>query len=346
MWRDRSVLEAAANLRAGEERAVLATLVAVEGPSVRRPGARLLILSDGRLAGFLSAGCVEHDLAARVDRVLSEDRPETVRYDAATAADPVLGLGLGCGGGMRVLLEPWPPRDGPDPFAVFETVARRRRPAAMATAVAPERLAGARAVVTADGAPEVAAPPELAATLEELARWGLEGSCGLLAAGSVEVFVERTEPPVRLVLQGATPPALALERLAGLLGWETVPVPMEGGDPGHLPAGVVPDRWTVAALLGHDTAAEARLGAMLLTADLPYVGVMGSRSRRRRLAAALRENGVPEPAVARLRMPIGLDLGAESAPEIALAAAGEILAVLRGREGFAPSAAPGPGRDG
>ncbi|NOZ93340.1 MAG: hypothetical protein GXP47_01200 [Acidobacteria bacterium] len=347
------LFEAAAAMRRQGERAVLAALVAVEGSSVRRPGARLLILPDGRLAGFLSAGCVEADLAARVERVLSTGHAETVRYDAAGLDDPVLGLGLGCGGTMTVLLEPWPPEERPDPLAVAETVARTRRPAGLATVIAPSETLGARAVMTPAGGPEVSAPPRLSGLLEELSRQAIRGAHGIHRIGGTDVFLERIDPPLRLLIHGDTPPALALGRLAEVLGWATVFVEPPGGSspaaaparPGILPAGFEPDPWTVAALLAHDTAAETRLVPALLSGGMPYVGVMGSRGRRERLVAALQDGGIPAGALERLRMPIGLDLGAESAAEIALAAAAEILSVLRSREGGRLSRTTGPIHD-
>lgn len=345
------LMETARALRRQGGRAVLATLVATDGPSVRRPGARLLILPDGRAAGFLSAGCVERDLAERLEGVLTTGRPAIVRYEAGSLADPVLGLGLGCGGGMTVMLEPWPSGEGSGPLALAELVARMRRPAALATLVVPAEHAGARAAILPDGRTESAGPPGFSPVLKAMARDALRGACGLREAGGLEIFAETMDPPLRLLLHGKTGPAPALARIAGVLGWQTV----ELSDPGasRTAAGsnplrdqdgraVDPDRWTVAALLAHDTAAEVSLVAELLGGGVPYVGVMGSRRRREQLIAALREAGLPEIATERLHMPIGLDTGAEGAAEIALAAAAEILAVLRGRTGGRLSATPGP----
>ncbi len=345
---DRRLLAAAHELRGKGERAVLATLVAVEGSSVRRPGAHLLLRADGSAEGFLSAGCVERDLQVRVERVLGAGRPEVVRYRPEDVADPILGLGLGCGGGMTVLLEPWPPASGPDPVELAGEVHRTRRPAALATVVSPAEAMDSRAGITRSGTVEAAGRAALTPLLEDLARTGLEGTAGLRRTGELEVFVERFEPPFRVLVQGLTPPALSLARLADALGWEVVllatgpgpanprlpegTVVLEAG-PGPLPAGFEPDPWTAAVLLAHDTGAEARVLPALLAGETAYIGVMGSRRRRRELLGALQAAGVPEELAARIHMPVGLDIGTESAPEIALAAAAEILAVRRGRGG-------------
>ncbi len=341
------LLAAARGLRDRGEPAVLATLVAVEGSSVRRPGARLLLLPGGRLAGFLSAGCVEQDLAERVDRVLSSNRPELVRYSAAETTDPVLGLGLGCGGGMEVLLEPWPPSAGLDPLELLETVRQRRQPAALATVVGPPEKLGARAAIGMGEAATNGQTEELGTMLDQALHGVLQKvDRSIVREGGLEILVERLLPPLRVLIQGVTPPARALAALAGELGWDAVVldpgssrewvpdgVTVVQASGGCLPDGLKLDPWTVAVLLAHDTDAEARLAPVLLTAGVPYVGVMGSRGRRDELIRRLRESGVPEESLDRVSMPVGLDIGAERAGEIALAAAAEILAVLRGRSG-------------
>ncbi len=341
------LLDAARGLRARGEPAVLATLVAVEGSSVRRPGARLLLLPGGRLAGFLSAGCVERDLAERVDHVLLSTRPELVRYGAAETADPVLGLGLGCGGGMEVLLEPWPPLAGPDPLELLESVRQLRQAAAMATVVGPEEKLGARVAVGSGEAAPSDASDELGLILDEALRGVLrQADRSVVREGGLRILVERLWPPLRVFIQGVTPPARAMASLAGELGWDAVVldpgsnrdwvpdgVTVVQASGGVLPEGLVPDAWTVALLLAHDTDAEARLVPVLLAAGVPYVGVMGSRGRRDDLVRRLREGGVPEESLDRVFMPVGLDIGAEKAGEIALAAAAEVVAVLRGRSG-------------
>src|SRR5262245_1745283 len=84
---------------------VLATLVSVEGSSYRRPGARLLVKSDGTRIGSISGGCLEEDVMARAKRVQSTGEPDAVVYDTTTENDLIWGVGLGCHGVVRVLLE-------------------------------------------------------------------------------------------------------------------------------------------------------------------------------------------------------------------------------------------------
>src|SRR5277367_2368110 len=89
---------------------VLATLVTVEGSSYRRPGARMLVTAAGSRIGSISGGCLEEDLIERSIRVRTSGLPELVVYDTTTENDLVWGVGLGCHGVVRILLEPVAPR--------------------------------------------------------------------------------------------------------------------------------------------------------------------------------------------------------------------------------------------
>ena len=88
--------------------AVLATLVKVEGSSYRRPGARLLLLADGRRIGSISGGCLEDDVITHAREVLANGTAKTITYDTTTENDLVWGVGLGCHGVVHVLIEKLP----------------------------------------------------------------------------------------------------------------------------------------------------------------------------------------------------------------------------------------------
>src|SRR5476651_1001196 len=97
-------------LAPGAGESVLATLATAEGSSYRRPGARLLIAADGVRIGSISGGCLEEDVIARASRVLATGQAETVVYDTTSENDLVWGVGLGCHGVVRVLIEKLPAR--------------------------------------------------------------------------------------------------------------------------------------------------------------------------------------------------------------------------------------------
>src|ERR1700677_4500161 len=85
---------------------VLATVVATAGSTYRKAGARMLIMADGSYLGLLSGGCMEADLAAHAREVIEAGVPRAIEYDMRGPDDVLFGLGAGCEGAMRILLEP------------------------------------------------------------------------------------------------------------------------------------------------------------------------------------------------------------------------------------------------
>ena len=110
---------------------VLATVVATAGSTYRKPGARMLIMADGSYLGLLSGGCLESDLKVHAQQVLESGEPRAIEYDMRGPDDILFGLGAGCEGAMRVLLEPAGPGS---PAAAAREIERmpvcgfRRRP--------------------------------------------------------------------------------------------------------------------------------------------------------------------------------------------------------------------------
>jgi len=168
---------------------VLATLVSVSGSSYRRPGARLLIAADKERTGSISGGCLEEDVMARAARVSATGQADAVVYDTTSENDLVWGVGLGCHGIVRVLLEKLPPRP-PWATVLAENFARRRR-----TALA--ILHGGDS--TQSWGTRLAAP----------------GDC----ADPDALFLETISPPTALTIFGAGDDAQPLVRLAKELGW-------------------------------------------------------------------------------------------------------------------------------
>src|SRR4051812_28165713 len=173
----------------GSPGGVLATLVSVEGSSYRRPGARLLVEPDGRRTGSISGGCLEEDVMARAAKVQTTEQPDAVIYDTTSENDLVWGVGLGCHGIVRVLLEKLPPQ--PPWASAVSANAVRRRPTALA--------------VIHGG--------------QDRAQWGTRLAAPGDCADPEALFLETIAPPTALVIFGAGDDAQPLARLAGELGW-------------------------------------------------------------------------------------------------------------------------------
>lgn len=310
----RVLVEAAAGCT---EETVVATVVDVVGSSYRRPGARMIVTRERRLAGAISGGCLEGDIVRR-GFWRSESGPAVVTYDASED-----GAGTGCNGVIDVLLERAPIGDI-DPIAVL---ARCMRDQTRATVVTRFRGGFARAELV-DG--HVAAMPEIEAVAREATR-----TCVVDQRYLIEVLA----PPPRLFVLGGGLDAVPVIAQARAVGWEVLAcVPygrpevrarLAGADrvvvaPADEIAALVDasDRAAV-VVMNHDIEHDTRgLGAML-GSQARYVGVLGPRARTQRMLDALSMH-----ADARLHAPVGLDIGAECAEEIALAIVAEVQAAL------------------
>ncbi|MBV9926968.1 MAG: XdhC family protein [Acidobacteria bacterium] len=352
------------------ERCALATVVSVEGSSYRRPGARMLVCEGGASTGTISAGCLESDVMEHARHVIKSGTAKLVEYDtASTGEEMAWGLGLGCNGVVRVLVEPLAPGSiyvealrrscGARADATPLTVATvyRHTPSGLAAA----RIeTGARLVVDDGG--EVGREKlsgEAASVLEGEVRALLFGGAASGAhafevdGDGVKVFVETLLPPVPLVVFGAGHDALPVVELARSLGWQTEVVDPQArpasrarfaaadhvtlARPEEVAAHVTVTPRTLALLMSHNYSHDLELLRFLLASPALYVGVMGPRKRTERM---LRELAAGEdlfrPAeedLSRLHAPAGLDIGANSAAEIALSIIAEMRAVLDGRRG-------------
>jgi xanthine/CO dehydrogenase XdhC/CoxF family maturation factor len=299
-------------------RSVLATLVSVEGSSYRRPGARMLISAGRRRIGSISGGCLEEDLVERSARVRSTGRPEVVTYDTTTENDLVWGVGLGCHGIVRILLEPVAPRP---PWAL----------------AAAENLRAGRST-------------ELAVVWENAGGALGTGLAGATAAGEAGIFTESVSAPTALAIFGAGDDARPLARIAVELGWSVTvadprPSMLTGarfpgaaglvlGPADELAARAAPPPGSLAVIMTHHYRHDLPLLRHLLALPLAYLGLLGPRVRAERLLGEIAAGGLaitPEMR-SRLHAPVGLDLGADSPGEVALSIIAEMRASLSGRD--------------
>lgn len=340
--------------------AVLATVVRVIGSAYRRPGARMLIDDRGRTEGMVSGGCLETDLADRAREVLRAGVSETVVYDMRSPDDIVWGLGLGCDGEIRVLLEALDPAAVPAWCSFAVATREQRRYAALATvfeAPQPSRL-GQRCWGDDRG---VRSPRHEADDLERLMLRSVETALEARQSSNAtwqvagETFgglVEVIRPRVRLCLFGAGADAVPLVEQAAALGWDVDVLDHREpfADPARFPrarrvrcvdyASLDPvelgaDGRTAALLMTHHFLHDRALLERLVELPLAYLGVLGPRRRLERLLEALADDGIRPAAAVRenIHGPVGLDIGSETPQEIALSALAEIQAVMSGRDG-------------
>lgn len=300
------------------EGSVLATPATVEGSSYRRPGARLLLTADGRRLGSISGGCLEEDVLVRARNVLATGIAESVVYDTTSENDLIWGVGLGCHGVVRVVIEKLLPRP-PWAVALAENFAARR--------------------------PTLLAVTHLAATDTPLGT-RLTGE----QTTDAGTFFDRIRPPTALTIFGAGDDAQPLARLAHELGWRvTVADPRAAfataerfptaqalavAPSSDLVSRVTLDADTLAVVMTHHYVHDLPVVRALLPRPLTYLGLLGPKKRAERILADLARDGLtitPEMR-ARLHAPVGLDLGADSPEHVALAIVAEMQAVLSRRD--------------
>jgi xanthine dehydrogenase accessory factor len=264
------------------------------------------------------------------------------------ADETAWAVGLSCGGTIEVFVEPVEPSFQARVRAELDT----ERPAATVTVVGGEEaLLGRKVLLGADGNPEGELGRGLDAPAVAAARSALAEGRGrrfpLSGFQSAEVFVDVLRPAPLLVVVGGVHIAIALVALARALGYRTIVVdPRQpfGRDDRFPGADRVVHDWPGEALgaigLGPDSAVavlthDPKLDDPALIAALPspafYVGALGSKATQARRRKRLLEVGVTEEQLARLKAPIGLDLGGRSPEEIALAVLAEIVAVRNRR---------------
>jgi xanthine dehydrogenase accessory factor len=361
MTETQSIIETYRRATSENVHAALATVVRVEGSAYRRPGARMLVMEDGRTTGVVSGGCLEGDVRGRAARVMRTGQPTLVTYDTTTDEDVVWGLGLGCNGIVDVLIEPASERT--DRLVQFlEACSHSRRPAAFATVIRSEGIAevavGARVFLFPDGmietdvgTPESAARKQVLADLHEAVRNGVSFVAQYEADGNFEVFIEAVESPLSLVIFGAGADAVPLVTIAQRLGWHATVVDTHARvrslerfanadavilcRPEELSSRVTWVDSTAAVVMTHNYFHDLEVLDMLLNKPIRYVSCLGPKRRTERLLSQLRNarEALQTRWHGRLHAPVGIDIGAETSSEIALSIAAEILAVIRGRTG-------------
>ncbi|MGW1202194.1 XdhC family protein [Streptomyces cyaneofuscatus] len=344
----------------GREFAV-ATVVSVDGSAPRGPGAALAVDSEGTAIGSVSGGCVEGAVYELCAQTLQDGR--SVRESFGYSDEDAFAVGLTCGGVLDILVTPV--RDETPERAVFQAAlaaATSGGTAALARVVrGPAELLGRALLVRPDGSYEggLGGPADLdrtaAAEARALLDTGRTGTVTLSEDGShcpggLTLLVECSVEPPRMIVFGAVDFAAALVRAAKFLGHHVTvcdarPVFAtrarfpEADEvvvdwPHRYLRGTRTDGRTVVCVLTH----EARFDVPLLTEALrgpaAFVGAMGSRRTREDRLRRLREAGLDEDELARLRSPIGLDLGARTPEETALSIAAEIVAARRGGTGL------------
>lgn len=351
----KTMADGLAECRAAGAELVLATVVGTQGSTYRKAGARMLLGPEGRWWGLLGGGCFEGDLRERAMAALSGRRARIIEYDMRGDEDLVWGLGAGCEGLTRILLQPLHPDNRYQPLADLVDLVGRRRSGLLVTVLedAGDWLAAGDAALASDGDARGYAPGggrEALAALarERLAAGAVRGVEALRTpGGDVPVLVEAVRPAPHLLVAGAGPDALPLARMAAELGWDLTVVDrrpawaraerfpagarVEALEPAELPARVALQTVDAALVMTHRLADDALWLEALAGAPPRWLGLLGPARRREKVLGEL--DAATRARLGGLKGPVGLDLGGEGAAAIALSALAEIHATLEGCSG-------------
>jgi xanthine dehydrogenase accessory factor len=348
----------------------VATVVAVGGSAPRQPGAALAVDSEGTAIGSVSGGCVEGAVYELCQEALQDGETRLERFGYSD--DDAFAVGLTCGGIIDILVTPVRAEDTDvrHVAAAALTAAASGQAAALARIVTgPSDLLGRALLVHPDGTYSggFGGHPELDRTVAAEAGAYLDagrtatleiGEQGSRCGAPLTLLVESSVPPPRMIVFGAIDFASALVRMGKFLGYHVTVCDARPvfATPARFPdADEIVNEWphtylertevdgrTVLCVLTHDAKFDVPLLRLALRLPVAYVGAMGSRRTHLDRNERLRGVGVTDLELARLRSPIGLDLGARTPEEVAVSIASEIVAARRGGTGTSLTGAHTP----
>jgi xanthine dehydrogenase accessory factor len=306
--------------------ALLATVIETWGSAPRPVGSQLAISAEAEIMGSVSGGCVEGAVVAEAIEALEDGTPRLLTYGVSD--QDAFAVGLACGGTIRVMVEPVGVGRGL-PVAVLEALcaARAARKAAV-YAVNPETWE--RRLI-------LGGPDPLAAEADAALTADLSGFAGAW-------FLGVHNPPLRMAVIGAVHIAQPLLQMARIAGYDATLIdPREAfAAEARFPGETILRDWPDQALAAHGL--DARTAVVTLThdpklddpairlairSDCFYLGCLGSPRTHAKRVQRLREAGFGEAEIGRIHAPVGLDIGAKSPAEIAIAILAQVTERLR-----------------
>ncbi len=342
---------------APDEKAILATVVDVQGSGYRRAGARMLIDKNGFSIGTVSGGCLEADVLERAKKVLETGESCVITYDTTKDENSVFGLGMGCRGIVRILLETIEKENF---FTrALEISFENREHQFLATLISSKNDSALGGRIYYDEVEQFYYKnlPNILIESKELFNDCLkyysqekpsEIRKYIIGENDFELFFEIIKPPINLQLFGAGYDALPLIKFAKELGWRVSVIDHRAAfaNAERLPevdeiivsraedlsADFFTDENSVAVVMTHNYDRDLEILPRLLCSKFLYVGALGPKTRAEKILEESGETFTDE-QLARLYAPIGLDIGANSPEAIALSIIAEINAVLSKRNG-------------
>ncbi|MBZ0299315.1 MAG: XdhC family protein [Anaerolineae bacterium] len=320
----------------------LATVVETWGSAPRGVGSKMAITDDMAMIGSVSGGCVETAVIEQALEILEENQPRLLHFGVSD--DTAWEVGLTCGGRISVFVEPLDPTW----WQAAAADVRANQPAATVTLLEGSD-AGQKALFAGDGQLQYATPALPDADREVFAQAAQSRHrSGRIPVSERSIMVDLHFPRPHLILIGGVHVAMPLQSFARQLGFrvsvidprQVFATPERFPDVETIlhsyPDKALPqlglDRNTYIAVLTHDPKIDDKALLTALPSAAPYIGVLSSTRTHEQRVQRLREAGLPEEHLSRIRTPIGLDIRAQTPEEIALCIMAEIVAVRNGAQ--------------
>jgi xanthine dehydrogenase accessory factor len=327
-----------------EKRVAMATLVATRGTTPKREGAKMWVGEEGRILGSVTiGGCVDARVIEDAEKALASSEPRLLQVDLGD--EDAWEMGLSCAGSLDVLIEPFDLND-PKLVDTYRAVRAAVDEGKTIAIVTPLNDSASRVLVKEDGATSGVLNEEVRRVALELIR---KRKSATVSVNNESIFVEVHGPPPTLIVFGAGHLSMPLVSLAHGLGLKTVVVDGRPrfatrerfpevdelliGIPSEIAQSLAYNSSTFVVLTAHDYKYDLPVLKVVLPAGPAYVGLLGSKRRGKSIKDFLKEGGMDQSLLDRLHVPTGLDIGAESAAEIALSILAEAVAIKAGRRG-------------
>lgn len=343
------------------QQSALATVVHLSGSSYRRPGARMLVSDIGAMTGAISGGCLEGDALRKAMLVISQQQSKLVVYDTSDEDDASLGIQLGCAGVIHVLFEPINSEKIDNTIALLKKAVATRQPCVLVTlflldnkrAPQPGTCLLIEHAGTISGRIPIDSLTELIIADAKMVMAQKQTIFTQYTADNqlITAFIEYIEPPVHLVVIGAGNDAIPMVKIAACMGWDVSVVDGRNthatierftsscqivvSKPEKVLEQIPIDDQTVFVMMTHNYQYDLAMLRALLPQMPQYIGMLGPKVKFEKMIQELSLEGI-EVSPSMLQSvfgPTGLDIGAETAEEIALSIIAEIKAVLSGKVG-------------
>jgi xanthine dehydrogenase accessory factor len=330
------VLKAARGWLKKDGRVALATVVGTWGSAPVGVGGQMVVAADGRFEGSVSGGCVEGEVIAEAEEILAEGKPKTLTFGVED--ETAWRVGLPCGGQIKVFLERLDETSGTALLDRAIDARSSRRGLLIRT-----RLN--------DGKREFFEREDDRAD-ENIRQHFASGESELQETPEGEIFLHALVPPARVLIVGATHIGQMLAQIVKLAGYEVTVIDprtafaAETRFPGikldtEWPQDAIPriglDPYTAVVALAHVGHIDDEALKLAMRSECFYVGALGSRRNHAKRVQRLKDAGFSGEEIARIHSPIGINIGAQSPPEIAIAIMAQIVLALRGPRVFRPA---------